>query len=69
MNKQHYPWWGYIKAIVRAYPGRAEKIQGYEGVIMARNKYPGLCYCCGQWIEPGYGHFERVHNAKPGQPK
>lgn len=22
MNKQHYPWWGYIKAIVQAYPGR-----------------------------------------------
>lgn len=23
MNKEHYPWWGYIKAIVRAYPDRA----------------------------------------------
>lgn len=22
MNKQHYPWWGYIKAIIRAYPSR-----------------------------------------------
>lgn len=22
MNKQHYPWCGYIRAIVRAYPGR-----------------------------------------------
>lgn len=22
MNKQHYPWWGYIKAVIRAYPGR-----------------------------------------------
>lgn len=28
---------------------------------MARNKYAGSCYCCGQWIEPGFGHFER-HN-------
>lgn len=28
---------------------------------MARNKYTGRCYCCGQWIEPGFGHFER-HN-------
>ena len=28
---------------------------------MARNKYPGYCYCCGSWVEPGYGHFER-HN-------
>lgn len=28
---------------------------------MARNKYAGRCYCCGQWIEPGFGHFER-HN-------
>lgn len=26
---------------------------------MARNKYPGKCYCCGNWVEPGYGHFER----------
>lgn len=23
---------------------------------MARNKYPGRCYCCGMWVEPGYGH-------------
>lgn len=22
MNKQHYPWWGYIKAAIREYPGR-----------------------------------------------
>lgn len=29
---------------------------------MARNKYPGRCYCCGEWVEPGYGHFERFHN-------
>lgn len=28
---------------------------------MARNKYPGYCYCCGKWVEPGYGHFERSH--------
>ena len=27
---------------------------------MARNKYPGRCYVCGTWVEPGYGHFERV---------
>ena len=26
---------------------------------MARNKYPGRCYCCGTWTPPGYGHFER----------
>lgn len=26
---------------------------------MARNKYAGYCYCCGKWIEPGFGHFER----------
>lgn len=24
---------------------------------MARNKYPGRCYCCGPWVEPGYGHL------------
>ena len=29
--------------------------------IMARNKYSGYCYCCGKYIKPGYGHFER-HN-------
>ena len=38
-------------------------------MIMARNKYPGRCYCCGKWIEPGYGHFEKVRGASPGQPK
>lgn len=26
---------------------------------MARNKYPGYCYCCGQYTKPGFGHFER----------
>ena len=26
---------------------------------MARNKYPGTCYCCRAWVPPGYGHFER----------
>lgn len=26
---------------------------------MARNKYPGFCYCCGAYTPPGYGHFER----------
>ena len=36
---------------------------------MARNKYPGRCYCCGAWEEPGYGHFERVRNAARGQPR
>lgn len=28
---------------------------------MARNRYPGYCYCCGEYTKPGYGHFER-HN-------
>lgn len=27
---------------------------------MARNRYPGTCYRCGQRVEPGDGHFERV---------
>lgn len=36
---------------------------------MARNKYPGRCYCCGTWVEPGYGHFERIRNSAPGQQK
>lgn len=26
---------------------------------MARNRYPGVCYCCGKWVPVGYGHFER----------
>ena len=26
---------------------------------MARNKYAGYCYCCGAFVPPGYGHFER----------
>ena len=26
---------------------------------MARNRYPGYCYCCGAYVPTGYGHFER----------
>lgn len=37
--------------------------------MIARNRYPGYCYCCGKYIEPGYGHFERIRNAAPGQSK
>ncbi len=36
---------------------------------MARNIYPGYCYCCGKYVEPGYGHFERVKHFVPGLPK
>ncbi len=25
MNKRHYPWWGHVKAIIRAYPGQTGK--------------------------------------------
>lgn len=25
MNKQHPPWWNYVKAIIRAYPGQIGK--------------------------------------------
>ena len=28
---------------------------------MARNRDPGTCYCCGNWVPTGFGHFER-HN-------
>lgn len=38
-------------------------------IRVARNKYPGRCYCCGKWIEPGYGHFEKILGSKPGEPK
>lgn len=24
-----------------------------------RNKYPGYCYRCGEYVEKGKGHFER----------
>ena len=26
---------------------------------MARNKFPGYCYCCGEYVPVGFGHFER----------
>lgn len=26
---------------------------------MARNRYPGTCYCCGAYTPAGFGHFER----------
>lgn len=32
---------------------------------MARNRFPGYCYCCGEYIPTGYGHFERRYDA-PG---
>lgn len=25
---------------------------------MARNRYPGYCYCCGKYVPARYGHFE-----------
>jgi len=25
-----------------------------------RNKHPGTCYRCGQWVKAGDGHFEKV---------
>ena len=28
---------------------------------MARNLYAGYCYCCGAYVKPGYGHFERCY--------
>ncbi len=32
---------------------------------MARNRFPGYCYCCGAYVPTGYGHFER-HYGTPG---
>ena len=28
---------------------------------MARNRFGGYCYRCGQWGDKGDGHFERTH--------
>lgn len=25
-----------------------------------RNKYPGICYRCGEMVNKGAGHFERI---------
>ncbi len=25
-----------------------------------RNKYPGSCLCCGEYVAPGEGYFQRV---------
>ena len=25
-----------------------------------RNKYPGICYRCGERVEVGQGHFEKI---------
>lgn len=27
---------------------------------MSRNRYPGPCYRCGEWVPAGEGHFERL---------
>lgn len=29
---------------------------------MARNRYAGYCYCCGEYTPVGYGRFERRKN-------
>ena len=29
---------------------------------MARNRYPGYCYCCGAYVPVGYGHFEKTND-------
>lgn len=36
-----------------------------------RNKFAGPCYRCGETVEPGQGHFERIplKQRKPGDPK
>jgi hypothetical protein len=35
-----------------------------------RNKFPGICYRCGQRVEAGKGHFEKVIGAESrGEPK
>lgn len=36
---------------------------------MARNKYGGYCYCCGEYVKPGFGHFERIWGSSYGSPK
>ena len=32
---------------------------------MARNRYEGYCYCCGEFVPVGYGHFERIYGTHP----
>ena len=29
---------------------------------MARNRYAGYCYRCGDYVPVGYGHFEKTHD-------
>lgn len=31
---------------------------------MSRNKYPGYCYCCGEYVKPGFGHYEKTRGKK-----
>ncbi len=31
---------------------------------MSRNKYPGYCYCCGEYVKPGFGHYEKTRGVK-----
>lgn len=33
---------------------------------MARNLYAGYCYCCGAYVPPGYGHFEKAYDNSTG---
>ena len=36
---------------------------------MARNRYPGYCYCCGAYVPTGYGHFELRRSVPPWEPR
>lgn len=36
---------------------------------MARNRYPGYCYCCGAYTPVGYGHFEKIHGNRGFGPR
>ena len=42
--------------------GAARRRPGKDTAV-ARNRYAGYCYRCGQYVPVGYGHFER-HNGR-----
>lgn len=67
MSKPHYPWWGYIKTVIRAYPGR----MGIDLSGVAKREFEAVQHAIEATERMGGGqnrmkvirmvHFDRTH--------
>lgn len=68
MKKQYYPWWGYVKSIVRKYPEMRDKkgLKGVEekerdAVLNAIDTALGSDQGSTQMMAIGMMHFTKTH--------